>query len=101
LRANYSANADIILEHHERVLAISESLLQFEKGKPYVEVEVAPQRFERKNLELGLSDGINVEIKSGIDAKAKIKVPESAGSDDQKGGSGAGKGRGGGRRWGS
>jgi HlyD family secretion protein len=84
LRANYSANADIILERRDGVLAISESLIQFEKGKPYVEVEVAPQRFERKNLELGLSDGIHVEVKSGIDAKTKIKIPESAGSEDGK-----------------
>ncbi len=99
MRANYSANADIILERHDAVLAISENLLQFDKGKPYVEVEIAPQRFERKNLELGLSDGINVEVKSGIDQKTKIKVPEGAGGDEAPKGSGSG--RGGGRRWGS
>jgi HlyD family secretion protein len=86
LRANYSANADIILERHDRVLAISESLLQFDKGKPYVEVEVAPQRFERKDIQLGLSDGIHVEIKSGIDQKTKIKVPEGSGDEGLKSG---------------
>ncbi len=98
LRANYSANADIILERHDAVLAIGENLLQFDKGKPYVEVEVAAQRFERKNVELGLSDGINVEIKSGIDPNTKIKVPEGAGDEPKSGGGGP---RGGGRRWGS
>jgi HlyD family secretion protein len=97
LRANYSANADIILERKDAALSISESLLQFEKGKPYVEVETAPQQFEKRNVELGLSDGIHVEIKSGLDVKSKIKVPDGAGTDDPKG-SGP---KGGGRRWGS
>jgi HlyD family secretion protein len=82
LRANYSANADIILERRDQVLALSENLLRFEKGKPYVEVEVAPQRFERREVELGLSDGINVEIKAGIDAKARVKVPEGAPTEE-------------------
>lgn len=82
LRANYSANADIILERRDHVLALSENLLRFEKGKPYVEVEVAPQRFERREVELGLSDGINVEIKAGIDAKSRVKVPEGAPTEE-------------------
>jgi HlyD family secretion protein len=82
LRANYSANADIILERRDHVLALSENLLRFEKGKPYVEVEVAPQRFERRDVELGLSDGINVEIKAGIDAKSRVKVPEGAPAEE-------------------
>lgn len=78
LRANYSANADIILERRDQVLALSENLLRFENGKPYVEVEVAPQRFERREVELGLSDGIFVEIKAGIDLNTRVKVPEGA-----------------------
>ncbi len=82
LRANYSANADIILERRDQVLALSENLLRFEKGKPYVEVEVAPQRFERREVELGLSDGINVEIKAGIDAKCRVKVPEGTPTEE-------------------
>jgi len=90
LRANYSANADIILERRDGVLAISESLLQFDKGKPYVEVEAAAQHFERKTIELGLSDGIHVEIKSGMDHKSRVKVPEGSADEDQK--SGAPKG---------
>jgi HlyD family secretion protein len=82
LRANYSANADIILERRDQVLALSESLLRFENGKPYVEVEVAPQRFERREVELGLSDGINVEIKAGIDANTRVKVPDGAPTEE-------------------
>ena len=76
VRAGYSANASIVLEEKKDVLAIKEALLQFDKEteKPYVEVEVGENKFERKDLELGVSDGIDVEIVSGIDEDAKIKV---------------------------
>jgi HlyD family secretion protein len=80
IRANYSANADIILERHDNVFAISESLVKFENGKAFVEVETAPQVFERREVKLGLSDGLDVEVLSGVDTKASIKVQES--SDD-------------------
>src|SRR6187402_863508 len=53
VRANYSANADIILDTRKNVLAIEESLVQFDKGKTFVEVETAPQRFERREVKLG------------------------------------------------
>jgi HlyD family secretion protein len=76
LRANYSANADIILERRDRVLAVAENLVKFENGKTYVEVETSPQHFERREVKLGLSDSIDVEIVSGIDASATLKVQE-------------------------
>jgi len=76
IRAGYSANADIILERKDKVLTISESLVKFEDGKAFVETEVAPQKFERQNVKLGLSDGINVEVVSGISAGAVLKVQE-------------------------
>ena len=74
LRAGYSANADIVLDKRTDVLALSESVLQFEKGKPFVEVEIAPQKFEKRYIEIGLSDSINIEILSGVTAHDKIKV---------------------------
>ena len=51
-------------------------MLQFDKetDKPFVEVEVAENEFEKKELELGVSDGIDVEILSGIEEDAKVKV---------------------------
>ena len=57
-------------------MAVKESLLQFDKKtqKPYVEIETASQKFVRKDLVLGVSDGIYVEIKSGLKASDKIKV---------------------------
>jgi len=76
IRAGLSANASIILERSKDVLAISESLVQFEKEtqEPFVEVEVGEQKFEKRMVELGLSDGINVEVKSGVSEGDKIKV---------------------------
>ncbi|MDZ4331937.1 MAG: HlyD family efflux transporter periplasmic adaptor subunit, partial [Flavobacterium sp.] len=76
IRAGLSANASIILEKADKVLAIKESLIQFDKKtqKPYVEIETGVQKFTRKDLVLGVSDGIYVEIKSGIKASDKIKV---------------------------
>ena len=75
IRSGYSANADIVLAKAENVLAIPESLLQFDGDKPFVEVETAPQQFKKDYIKTGLSDGINIEVKSGIDKNVKIKKP--------------------------
>ncbi len=73
IRAGSSANAAIVLDRADQVLAIKESLLKFDKRKPYVEVEVAPQVFERRDIEVGLSDGIQIQIKSGLTAEDRVK----------------------------
>ena len=76
VRANYSANADIILEQKDSVLSIKEALLQFHKKteKPYVEVKIGDDEFEKRDLELGISDGINVEVLSGVSIEDEIKI---------------------------
>ena len=78
IRAGYSANASIVLEKKEDVLVIPEALLQFDKttNKPYVELAIgaeADQKFERKDIEIGISDGVNVEILSGLTEEDKVK----------------------------
>ena len=75
IRANYSANADIVLDRRDDVLAINESLLQFEEDKTFVEVEVGEQEFEKRYVEIGLSDGIQIEVLEGLSAEDKIKKP--------------------------
>ena len=72
LRSNYSANADIVLDKREDVLAINEANLIIEGDKTYVEVETAPQQFEKREIRTGLSDGINIEVVNGIRAEEKI-----------------------------
>ncbi|MCP4398044.1 MAG: efflux RND transporter periplasmic adaptor subunit [bacterium] len=74
LRSGYSANAKIILSRKSSILTLSESLIMYDdKQRPYVEVEIDEQIFERKNLELGLSDGLSVEIVSGITVSDRVK----------------------------
>ncbi len=76
VRAGYSANASIVANKKEDVLAISEALLQYDSKtkKPYVEIETSSQKFERKNVKLGISDGVNAELISGVSKTDKIKV---------------------------
>jgi len=73
IRAGYSANADIVLDRRDNVLAIDERVLRFEGDSVFVEVETESQTFEIRRIEVGLSDGINVEVVSGLDQKDKIK----------------------------
>jgi HlyD family secretion protein len=76
VRAGYSANASLILQRKDNVMVVSEALLQFDKTteKTYVEIEKGDQSFERVDIETGISDGINIEIISGISIEDKIKV---------------------------
>ncbi len=78
IRAGYSANASIVLEKKDSILVIQEALLQFDKktDKPYVEVATGSaeeQKFERRDIEIGISDGVNVEVVSGLDEEDLIK----------------------------
>ncbi|CAM4276927.1 efflux RND transporter periplasmic adaptor subunit [Zobellia roscoffensis] len=91
IRAGYSANASLVLEKKDDVLVIPEALLQFDKktDKPYVEVEKGNQEFERKDIEIGISDGVNVEIVSGLTESDKVKVwsktePIKKGEDEEE-----------------
>ncbi len=75
IRAGYSANAAIVLEKKEDILVISEALLQFDKktSKPFVELSVGDQKWERKDIETGISDGVNIEIVSGLTESDEVK----------------------------
>lgn len=73
VRAGYSANADIVLERADSVMAIQESLIHFEKDSVYVEIETEPQTFEKRYIKTGLSDGINIEVVDGLSKDDKIK----------------------------
>ena len=76
IRAGLSANASIILDRVENVLAIKEALVQYDSQtkKPFVEVAIGVQKFERRDVELGLSNGIFVEVKKGVSKTDEIKV---------------------------
>ncbi|MBT4959645.1 MAG: efflux RND transporter periplasmic adaptor subunit [Flavobacteriaceae bacterium] len=76
VRAGYSANASIITDKKSDITAISEALLQYDSKtkNPYVEIEISSQKFVRRDVELGISDGVNAELLSGVKKSDKIKV---------------------------
>lgn len=76
IRAGLSANASIILARADSVLTLKEALVQYDPKtqEPFVEIETGDQEFERRDIELGVSDGIIVEVVNGITKDDKIKV---------------------------
>ena len=86
IRAGYSANAEIEIESKDSILVIKEALLQFNRitEKPYVELQNENGNFTKKNVEIGLSDGINVEILEGIEEGDKIKVWNKASEENNE-----------------
>lgn len=86
IRAGYSANAEIVLEKKDSVLAIKESLLQFDRKteKPFVEIKQADDTFKKVFVELGTSDGVNVQILEGVTKDDEIKVWNKTSKDDKK-----------------
>ncbi|MCF8357761.1 MAG: efflux RND transporter periplasmic adaptor subunit [Prolixibacteraceae bacterium] len=73
IRAGYSANASIVLEKRDSVMVIPEGLLKFENDSAYVEIETDSQVFEKRFIEIGLSDGINIEVIEGLSKDDHIK----------------------------
>lgn len=85
IRAGYSANAEIDIESKDSVLAIREALLQYNRitEKPFVEILDGENKYRKENVELGLSDGINVEITEGVKEGDEIKVWNKASKDNE------------------
>jgi HlyD family secretion protein len=74
IRSGYSATADIVLEKRVNVLAIDEGNLIFNENSVFVAVQTGPQQFEKRKIKTGLSDGINIEVLSGLASGERIKV---------------------------
>lgn len=76
VRAGYSANATIVIGEKKNTLAIKEALVQFDENtqQPFVELDLGDQQFQRKDVELGISDGIMVEVLDGLTMDDKVKV---------------------------
>jgi len=86
IRAGLSANASIILARADSVLTLKESVIQYDREtqQPYVEVEMGDQEFQRREVTLGISDGLIVEVLSGVTAEDKIKVWNQLKQPDQR-----------------
>ena len=79
LRAGYSANAEIVIDRRAGVLTIPESTITFEGDKTFINVFTSDttakdnQVFEKKEVKLGLSNGVNVEVTEGLKGDENIK----------------------------
>ncbi len=72
VRSGYSANAEIVLQSVSQVPSVEESALVFEDDDIFV-YKVTPSGYEKTKVEIGLSDGVNVEIKSGLKVGDKVR----------------------------
>ena len=75
VRSGYSANAEIVLNSVQDVIMIPESVIEFNKDTASVQVLKTkdPQTFKRRIIKTGLSDGINIEVKSGLKKGEKLR----------------------------
>lgn len=76
LRAGYSANAAVVLDRAENVVTVPEAVVEYAAGKTYVYVQtdsVPKAVYDKREVTTGLSDGMKVEIKNGIDSTAVLR----------------------------
>lgn len=79
IRSGYSANAEIVLAEAKNVLAVQESAIEFDGDDTYVYVikgEGDKKTYERRKVQTGISDGINIEIRSGVKPNERICGPK-------------------------
>jgi len=72
IRSGYSANAEIVLEKKEGILTVPESAIEFSGDSTYVYVPEGGA-YTRKSIGTGLSDGVNIEVISGLSAGDKVR----------------------------
>ncbi len=75
LRAGYSANAEVVLQRADNVVAVPESAVEWVGDSTFVYVLTAsePQSFDRRYVVTGVSDGVNIEIRSGITTDCQLR----------------------------
>ena len=85
IRSGYSANAEIVLAEAKHVLTVPESAIVFEGTKTFVYVANGSGKdktYERRSVVTGLSDGVNIEIKSGLKVNEVVRGPKKIESAD-------------------
>ncbi len=79
IRSGYSANAEIVLERLEQTLAIPEGCVEFSGDSTFVYVltQAEPQQqFERRPIQIGMSDGIKIAVKGGLQQGEQVRGTE-------------------------
>ncbi|KMQ67888.1 transporter [Chryseobacterium sp. FH2] len=88
IRAGFSANGEIVLSSQKNALLLDESLIQYEKNKgkdvPFVEVKQPDGKFKKVYVKLGASDGINVQVLSGLTKDSEVKVWNPSDKDKEE-----------------
>ena len=90
LRSGYSANAEIVLAEAMQVLSVPESAIEFIGDSTFVYVAKenggkelkGEDKYERQKVTTGLSDGVNIEIKSGLTSKQRVRGPQIITDED-------------------
>lgn len=76
VRSGYSANAEIVLERAHQVLTVPESTIEFSGDSTYLYIltdSLPEQKFQRQAVSIGMSDGIRIEIKQGLNEGQKVR----------------------------
>ena len=87
LRSGYSANAQVVLASASHVLTVPESAIEFEGQNTFVNVIKGTgekQTYERRKVVTGLSDGINIEVKSGLKKGEHVRGPKIVADKDSE-----------------
>ena len=77
IRSGYSATANIVLENANQVLTIPEAAIEFSGDSTFVYIVKNPGakelEYERRQVQTGLSDGINIEVRSGLKTEERVR----------------------------
>lgn len=79
LRAGYSANATVAIKRTGNVMRVPESIVEFSGDSTFVYVltdSIPNQTFRRTQIVTGTSDGLNIEVKSGIESTTRLRGAE-------------------------
>ncbi|NMA74439.1 MAG: efflux RND transporter periplasmic adaptor subunit, partial [Bacteroidales bacterium] len=80
IRAGYSANAEIVLARVEDTICVPENSIEFSGDSTFVYVlkseKESKQDFEKRSIQIGLSDGIKVEVRKGLALGEKVRGNE-------------------------
>lgn len=85
VRSGYSANAQIVLAEALHVLTVPESAIHFEGNNTYVYLvqgEGKNKTYQRRDVKVGLSDGVNIQIKSGLTTNDRVRGLERVEEND-------------------
>lgn len=85
IRSGYSANAEIVLAEARHVMSVPESAIEFEGDNTFVYIVKGTDKdktYEHRKVVTGLSDGLNIEIKSGLRMNERVRGPKKVGKDE-------------------